>query len=99
MANPFQGKLFNRPDGQDVRGGCKIDYRSTKQVQKQRVLAALSGNARQGDKMLWSDQESKIIVYIVGGGAQSLLAMPKGEQVYAQEIIDALKEETRYGPC
>src|SRR5688572_22247897 len=26
--NPFPGKLFNKPDGQDVYAGCKIDYRA-----------------------------------------------------------------------
>lgn len=57
-----------------------------------RILGALSGNAKQGDKMLWSDQESNIIVYIVGNGAHGLLAMPKGEQVFAIEMIDAFKE-------
>lgn len=24
--NPFKGKLFNHPNGEDVYAGCKIDY-------------------------------------------------------------------------
>lgn len=42
--------------------------------------------------MLWSDMDSKLLVYIVGNGAQGLHAMPKGEQIYAYDLIEALKE-------
>lgn len=27
--NPFPGKLFNKPDGEDVYAGCNIDYKSS----------------------------------------------------------------------
>ena len=27
--NPFPGKIFNKPNGQDVYAGCNIDYKGT----------------------------------------------------------------------
>jgi len=26
-SNPFPGKIFNKPNGEDVYAGCKIDYK------------------------------------------------------------------------
>ena len=42
--NPFPGKLFNRPDGQDVYAGCNIDYTGSS-VTPSNFLNILKGNA------------------------------------------------------
>ena len=41
--NPFRGKLFTEPDGEDVYQGCNIDYRGN-DVTTQNFLGAITGN-------------------------------------------------------
>jgi glycosylphosphatidylinositol transamidase (GPIT) subunit GPI8 len=41
--NPFRGKLFTEPDGEDVYQGCNIDYRGN-DVNTQNFLGAITGN-------------------------------------------------------
>ena len=40
--NPFKGKLFNKPDGEDVYAGCKIDWLD---VKPENFLAILAGDS------------------------------------------------------
>ena len=42
--NPIAGKLFNKPNGEDVYGGCKIDYRGI-DVIPSNFLAILEGDS------------------------------------------------------
>ncbi len=42
--NPIAGKLFDKPNGEDVYGGCKIDYRGI-DVIPSNFLAILEGDS------------------------------------------------------
>jgi legumain len=42
--NPFPGKLYNRPDGEDVYAGCNIDYTGSS-VTPSNFLNILKGNS------------------------------------------------------
>ncbi len=42
--NPFPGQIFNKPNGQDVYAGCKIDY-TGEDVNPKNFLAILRGEA------------------------------------------------------
>ena len=38
--NPFPGKIFNKPNGEDVYSGCKLDY-TGKDVTPENFLAII----------------------------------------------------------
>jgi len=92
--NPFKGQLFNKPtekgtEGVDVYAGCKIDYKG-KEATKDTVLNVLKGDAVY-DKVLKSDENSKVFFYFADHGAPGLVAMPVGKYLYANELNEAVE--------
>ena len=89
--NPHKGRLFNWPDGDDVREGCDIDY-AGEDVTKDNFLAVLKGDesVTGGKKVLKSTSSDKVFIYYNDHGNAGLIAMPD-KTVYADELHDALK--------
>ncbi|KAI6212472.1 hypothetical protein M3Y94_00029300 [Aphelenchoides besseyi] len=77
--NPFKGKLFNQPDGQDVYAGVPFDYTGY-DVTPENFLAVLTGDAKGvkggNGRVLKSTNKDKVFIYYADHGAPSLLAFP-----------------------
>jgi legumain len=88
--NPFPGKLFNKPNGTDVYGGCNIDY-SGAAVTPQNYLAVLKGQSSSTvTKVLKSTSTSRVFLNFADHGAPGLIAFPSS-YLYATDLLDALK--------
>lgn len=97
--NPFKGELFSKPNGPNVYEGCSIDYRG-EDVTPERFLKALIGHSEDGSKVLKSNKESKVFIYLTNHGANGLLAFPRLDYLYSDDFIEALKtmhEKGMYG--
>ena len=96
--NPFKGQLFNKPTpkgtpGVDVYAGCNIDYKG-KDVTPANVINVLEGNAKAAggnQKVLKSNENSRVFFYFADHGAPGLVAMPAGGYLYADKFHGALK--------
>lgn len=90
--NPIPGKLFNKPDGEDVYAGCKIDYRGN-DVTPQNFLAILQGNKTAvtggNGKVLGSGPNSKVFVNFADHGAPGLIAFPN-DYLYANDLNNTI---------
>jgi legumain len=94
--NPFPGKLFNKPDGEDVYAGCNIDY-TGREVTKNNFIAVLEGDAtKAGGKVLSGDADSKVFVNFIDHGAPGLIAFPS-EYMYSDELNSAIKQSKANG--
>jgi len=86
--NPFPGKLFNKPDGEDVYAGCNIDYRGA-DVTPENFLNILKGNAAAvkggNGKVLRSNENSRVFINFADHGAPGLIAFPS-EYLYANDL-------------
>jgi len=85
--NPFPGKIYNKPNGQDVYEGCNIDY-SGSEVTPDNVLAVLKGDSatmknKGTGKVLKSTANSNIFFNFVDHGAPGLIAFPNGDELYS----------------
>jgi legumain len=95
--NPFPGKVFNKPDGNDVYEGVVIDYYA-KDVNPENFIAAITGNAegvtkkdeRTTGKVLTSTENDNVFIYFTDHGSDNLICFP-GKYLYADELNDALK--------
>jgi legumain len=96
-SNPIKGKVFNRPDGEDVYRGVKIDYYG-KDVNPKNYIAAITGDKkgiklvdkRSKVKVLGSTKEDHVYLYYSDHGGDRLIAFP-GQYLYANQLISALK--------
>ena len=90
--NPFPGKIFNKPDGEDVYAGCNIDYKGA-DVTPANFLAVIKGDAtgvKGGNgKVLKSDKNSKVFINFADHGAPGLIAFPS-EYLYANDFNTAI---------
>ena len=86
--NPITGKLFDKPNGEDVHGGCKIDYRGI-DVTPSNFLAILEGDSTKikggNCKVLKSTSTSKVFINFSDHRAPGLIAFPL-EYLYAQNL-------------
>ncbi|CAN0585430.1 unnamed protein product, partial [Ectocarpus sp. 12 AP-2014] len=95
--NPFPGQLFNKPTpdgvaGYDVNRACSPSY-TGEDVTADNFLAVLKGDNKttEGKPVLRSTKEDRVFVYFADHGGVGLVAMPAGDPVYAQDLIDALR--------
>jgi legumain len=88
--NPFPGKLYNSPKGEDVYAGCNIDYKG-EEVTPENFLAILQGDdtTTVGKKVLKSNSDSKVFVNFVDHGAPGLVGFPSS-YLYADKLHDAI---------
>jgi legumain len=87
--NPFPGQIFNHPNGTNVYAGVVIDY-SGDAVNKTTFLKVLKGDKSAGGKVLQSTANDDVFIYYADHGAVGLVAMPTGDVLYANELMDAL---------
>ncbi|VDM60875.1 unnamed protein product [Angiostrongylus costaricensis] len=99
--NPYPGKLFNRPHGDDLYQGLKIDYRKSS-VNHENFLNILKGNAtgvKGGNgRVIESNPNDRIFVYFTDHGAVGVIAFPEG-MLTAKQLNTALNwmhENDRY---
>ncbi|CAM9771815.1 unnamed protein product [Ectocarpus sp. 4 AP-2014] len=97
VENPFPGQLFNKPTpdgvaGYDVNRACSPSY-TGEDVTADNFLAVLKGDNKttEGKPVLRSTKEDRVFVYFADHGGVGLVAMPAGDPVYAQDLIDALR--------
>lgn len=92
--NPFPGKLFNKPNGNDVYAGCNIDYKGDS-VTPSNFLNVLKGDASAvkggNGKVLKSTKDSKVFVFFADHGAPGLIAFPN-EYLYAKDLNAAFNQ-------
>lgn len=88
--NPFKGKLFNKPNGEDVYAGCVIDYQGA-DVTPKNYISVLTGDknavANIGTgRVLESTQDDNVFLYFTDHGAPGLIAFPS-TVMYANELL------------
>lgn len=97
--NPFQGKVFNKPDpngeGQDYYQGVKIDYRGD-DVTPEVFLDVIQGNRDNvrgigTGRVLESTENDNVFINFSDHGATGLVAFPNGE-LYADDLIRAFNQ-------
>jgi legumain len=87
--NPIPGKLFNKPNGNDVYGGCVIDYKGA-DVTPQNYLAVLKGQkSATVTKVLASGANDDVFLNFADHGAPGLIAFPSS-YLYATDLLAAL---------
>ncbi|KJH49309.1 peptidase C13 family protein [Dictyocaulus viviparus] len=94
--NPYPGKLFNRPHGEDVYEGIKIDYKGWT-VNSTNFLNVLQGNANKvhggNGRVINSKSDDRIFVYFTDHGGDGLIGFPKDDDVVTKkQLYDALQE-------
>lgn len=86
--NPIPGKMFNKPNGEDVYAGCNIDYKGD-DVNSANFLAILRGDKSKvtggNGKVLGSTAESKVFINFADHGAPGLIAFPN-DYLYANDL-------------
>ena len=89
--NPFPGKIFNKPDGDDVYAGCVIDYRGA-DVTAANFLAVLTGDSTTtgGKRVLNSTENDMVFINFADHGGTGLIAVID-DYLYADQLLDALK--------
>jgi len=88
-ANPFPGKVINKPNGQDVYAGVTIDYKGA-DVSAANFLAVLTGDstAAKGKKVLNSTKDDNVFVFYSDHGAVGLVAVVS-TYLYADQLNTA----------
>ncbi|CAD7700180.1 unnamed protein product [Ostreobium quekettii] len=88
--NPYPGKIYNKPGGNDVYPGCAKDYTGD-DITPATVLAVLSGNAEAvagvgSGRVVNSTSCDRIFVYYSDHGADGILGMPTDDFIYADAL-------------
>lgn len=94
VRNPFPGKVFNKPNGDDVYEGVVIDYKGA-DVTPDNFLKVITGDkesmAQIGTgKVLESTEKDNVFIYFSDHGSDGLIAFPIG-YLYADVFNDAIK--------
>lgn len=91
--NPFKGKVFNRPNGEDVYAGVVIDYKGN-DVTPENYLKVIQGDKEgmQGigsGRVLESTSEDNIFMFYSDHGSDGLISFPRG-YLYADALQKAI---------
>lgn len=90
LRNPYPGKIFNKPDGEDVFAGCKIDY-DKHHVTPGNYLKVLKGEVTADTpKVLASTDQDDVFLNFADHGAPGLIAFPS-KYLYATDLIAAIQ--------
>ncbi|KAF8007652.1 hypothetical protein BT93_K1600 [Corymbia citriodora subsp. variegata] len=93
--NPTKGIIINKPNGHDVYHGVPKDYtgHATTAANLYAVLlgnkTALSGGS---GKVLNSGPNDHVFFYYTDHGSTGLVSMPVGDYVYANDLMNVLKQ-------
>lgn len=90
LRNPFPGKIFNKPDGDDVYDGCVIDYKKH-EVTPKHYLDVIKGNVTdKTPKVLKSTANDDVFLNFADHGAPGLVAFPS-HYLYATDLLAAIQ--------
>ncbi|BBH07045.1 alpha-vacuolar processing enzyme, partial [Prunus dulcis] len=96
VQNPRPGVIINKPDGPDVYEGVPKDYTGTN-VTAANLYAVILGNKTAltggSGKVLDSGPNDNIFIYYTDHGAAGIIGMPEGDYVYANDLVDVLKQK------
>ncbi|GAB4819104.1 hypothetical protein N2152v2_006150 [Parachlorella kessleri] len=96
--NPHKGQLYNRPGGEDVYSGVKIDY-TGQRVNAKNFLAVLAGEQNATDnqqgRVLENTPQDRVFVYFSDHGAPGVLGMPSGPFLYADQLNQVLTQAAK----
>ncbi|VVA33206.1 PREDICTED: vacuolar-processing enzyme [Prunus dulcis] len=96
VQNPRPGVIINKPDGPDVYGGVPKDYTGTN-VTAANLYAVILGNKTAltggSGKVVDSGPNDNIFIYYTDHGAAGIIGMPEGDYVYANDLVDVLKQK------
>jgi legumain len=96
-ANPYPGKVFNKPTpkgtpGVDVWAGCQKDYTGSS-VTAKAFLNVLTGTPQPGvgnGKVLNSTAEDNVFIYFTDHGGVGIIAFPVGPYLGVTDLNNAL---------
>ncbi|XP_056176233.1 vacuolar-processing enzyme-like [Syzygium oleosum] len=93
--NPTKGIIINKPNGPDVYHGVPKDYTGD-ETTAANLFAVLLGNktALSGGsgKVLNSGPNDHVFFYYTDHGSTGLVCMPVGDYIYANELMNVLKQ-------
>ncbi|KAL4100790.1 hypothetical protein QTP88_020819 [Uroleucon formosanum] len=98
--NPTPGKIINKPDGDDVYGGVKIDYKR-EDVNKTNFLKIITGD-QEGMRSIGTGRVvlggplDRIFINFVDHGTTGILCFPD-EYLYADELNNAFNTMNKNG--
>uniref|UniRef100_A0A3Q7HN40 Legumain prodomain domain-containing protein n=1 Tax=Solanum lycopersicum TaxID=4081 RepID=A0A3Q7HN40_SOLLC len=98
--NPRPGVIINNPHGNDVYKGVPKDYvgEDVNALNFYNViLANKSGIVGGTGKVLNSGPNDHIFIYYTDHGGPGIVAMPSGELVYANDLVNVLKKKHASG--
>ncbi|KAK4730052.1 hypothetical protein R3W88_023040 [Solanum pinnatisectum] len=98
--NPRPGVIINNPHGNDVYKGVPKDYLGEDVNAKNFynvILANKSGIVGGSGKVLNSGPNDHIFIYYTDHGGPGIVAMPSGELVYANDLVNVLKKKHASG--
>ncbi|KAL8171125.1 hypothetical protein V2J09_022929 [Rumex salicifolius] len=94
--NPRKGVIINSPHGPNVYKGVPKDY-TGENVTASNLIGVILGDKRKvksgSRKVVKSGPKDNIFIYYADHGSTGLLGMPAGEDLYAHELVDALKKK------
>lgn len=95
--NPFQGEIFNEPNGDNVYDPDSIDYTGD-DVNAEKFMAVMMGDAKGANgKVLRSTIEDNVFLFFVDHGAPGILAFPGPDDkhpfsfFYADQLMDTFE--------
>ncbi|KNA12578.1 hypothetical protein SOVF_124600 [Spinacia oleracea] len=98
--NPRPGVIINSPHGHDVYAGVPKDY-TGEDVTVNNFLAAILGNKTAitggSGKVVNSGPNDHIFIFYTDHGGPGVLGMPTFPYLYADELIDTLKQKHASG--
>ncbi|KAK6927302.1 Peptidase C13, legumain [Dillenia turbinata] len=98
--NPRPGVIINHPEGSDVYQGVPKDY-TGEDVTVGNFFAALLGNKSAitggSGKVVDSGPDDHIFIYYSDHGGPGVLGMPTSPYLYANDLIDVLKQKHAAG--
>ncbi|PKI34714.1 hypothetical protein CRG98_044892 [Punica granatum] len=98
--NPRPGVIINSPNGADVYEGVPKDY-TGEDVTVNNFFAAILGNKTAltggSGKVVDSGPNDHIFIYYTDHGGPGMLGMPTSPYLYADDLIDVLKQKHASG--
>ena len=90
--NPFQGEVYNRPDGPNVYKDVIIDY-SFNMVNPEIYISVLKGDNKDGrlKKVLNSTKDDNIFLYFSDHGINGAMVFPDKKFLYADELQETFE--------
>ncbi|XP_046709128.1 legumain-like [Silurus meridionalis] len=91
--NPVPGTIINVPNGPNVYTGVPKDY-TGEEVSAKNFLAALCGDSTAGKKVIRSDENDTIFVYLSSHGSHGHFSFPYST-LNADDLVKTVKEMSR----